>query len=71
MMIVRCGCRTLPDGLEGDVFELLESIGDFPSFKESILSFKEVQRPIATLTHLINCSIRAKKENPFALMICW
>jgi ADP-ribosylation factor 2-binding protein len=30
-----------PEELEGDVFELLETLGDFTSFKELMLSHKE------------------------------
>ncbi|KAJ3124219.1 ADP-ribosylation factor-like protein 2-binding protein [Physocladia obscura] len=40
-----CADRLLsrPEQLEGDVFEMLNSIGDFQAFKEMIISFKQEQ----------------------------
>jgi ADP-ribosylation factor-like protein 2-binding protein len=32
-----------PEELEGDVFDLLETLGDFGSFKELMLAHKELQ----------------------------
>jgi hypothetical protein len=32
-----------PEELEGDVFDLLETLGDFGSFKELMLSHKELK----------------------------